>query len=152
LGYTDLGRELGHTGDTPMAEATLHGTFERDSLSDEALATIVEQLQKHPAVREIMLPIVTEADFKSAFKCVPEKTASSFSGRGGSSLQDMCRMLRKWASGHPVGNSCRNYDSTTDYRIGGCAFQQVVNQLTAGGRPKPSATHSFFQEHCQIGQ
>jgi hypothetical protein len=27
-------------------------------------------------------PIITEADFKSAFKCVPEKTVSSFSGRG----------------------------------------------------------------------
>jgi hypothetical protein len=33
-------------------------------------------------VQEIIQPIVTEADFKSAFKCVPEKTASSFSGRG----------------------------------------------------------------------
>jgi hypothetical protein len=37
LGYTDLGRELGHTGDTPMAEAILDGTFEHDALSDDAL-------------------------------------------------------------------------------------------------------------------
>jgi hypothetical protein len=82
LGYTDLGRELGHTGDTPMAEAILDGTFEHDSVSDDALAAIVKQLRKHPTVREIIQPIVTEADFKSEFKCVPEKTASSFSGRG----------------------------------------------------------------------
>jgi hypothetical protein len=82
LGYTDLGRELGHTGDTPMAEAILDGTFKHDSLTDEALSAILKQLRKHPSVQEIIQPIVTEADFKSAFKCVPEKTASSFSGRG----------------------------------------------------------------------
>jgi hypothetical protein len=27
LGYTELGQELGHTGDTPMAEAVLEGTL-----------------------------------------------------------------------------------------------------------------------------
>jgi hypothetical protein len=80
--YTDLGRELGHTGDTPMAKAILDGTFKRESLTDEALAAILKQLSKHPYVQEIIQPIVTEADFKSAFKCVPEKAASSFSGRG----------------------------------------------------------------------
>jgi hypothetical protein len=82
LGYTDLGRELGHTGDTPMAEAIPDGTFEYESLTDEALAAILKQLRKHPNVQEISQPIVTKADFKSAFKCLPEKTASSFSGRG----------------------------------------------------------------------
>jgi hypothetical protein len=82
LGYTDLGRELGHTGDTPIAEAILDGTFEHESLTDEALAAILQQLRKHPNVQEIIQHIVTEADFKSAFNCVPEKTASSFSGRG----------------------------------------------------------------------
>jgi hypothetical protein len=82
LGYTDLGRELGHTGDTPMAKAILDGTFEHESLTDETLEAILKQLRKHPNVQEIIQPIVTEADFKSAFKCVPEKTASSFSGRG----------------------------------------------------------------------
>jgi hypothetical protein len=82
LGYTDLGRELGHTGDTPMAEAILNGTFKHDSLTDEALVAILKQLRKHPNVQEIFQPYVTEADFKSSFKCVPEKTASSFSGRG----------------------------------------------------------------------
>jgi hypothetical protein len=82
LGYTDLCRESRHTEDTPMSEAILDGTFEHDSLSNDALAVIVKQLRKHPAVREIIQPIVTEADFKSAFKCAPEKTASSFSGWG----------------------------------------------------------------------
>jgi hypothetical protein len=82
LGYTELGRELGHTGDTPMTEAILDGTFIHESLTDEALAAILQQLRKHPNVQEIIQPIITEADFKSTFKCVPEKTASSFSGRG----------------------------------------------------------------------
>jgi hypothetical protein len=82
LGYTYLGKELGHTGDTPMEEAILDGTFEHESLTDEALAAILKQLRKHPNVQEIIQPIVTKADFKSAFKCVPETTASSFSGCG----------------------------------------------------------------------
>jgi hypothetical protein len=82
LGYMELGQELGHTGDTPMTEAILDGTFEHDALYDDALAAIVKKLRKHPAVRKIIQPIVTEADFKSAFKCVPEKTASSLSRRG----------------------------------------------------------------------
>jgi hypothetical protein len=73
LGYTDLGRELGHTGDTPMAEAILDGTFEHESLTDEALAAILQQLRKHPNVQEIIQPIVTEADFKSAFKSVCQR-------------------------------------------------------------------------------
>jgi hypothetical protein len=162
LGYTELGCELGHKGNTPMVEAILDGTFEHDSLSDDALAAIVKQLRKHPAVREIILPIVTVADFKSAFKCVPEKTALSFSGWGGSSLQGLCQMLRRWASGHPVSNSCRNDDITAGYRIlsremeegntcnaredtGGRALQQAANYPTTGGGPKPSATHSFCQ-------
>jgi hypothetical protein len=51
LGYTDLGRELGHTGDTPMAEAILDGTFKHDSLTDKALAAILKQLRKHPNVQ-----------------------------------------------------------------------------------------------------
>jgi hypothetical protein len=82
LGYTELGHELGHTSDTPMADAILEITFEHDALSDEALANIVEQLWKHPAVRQTIKPIFTKEDFKSAFKYVPEKTASSFSGCG----------------------------------------------------------------------
>jgi hypothetical protein len=81
LGYTDLGRELGHTGDTPMAEAILDDTFEHESLTYEALPAILQQLRRHPDVQEIIQPIITKADLKSAFKCVPEKTASSFSGR-----------------------------------------------------------------------
>jgi hypothetical protein len=61
LGYTELSRELSHTGDTPMAEPILEGTFEHDSLSDNALAAIVKQLRKYSAVTEIIQPIVTEA-------------------------------------------------------------------------------------------
>jgi hypothetical protein len=65
-----------------MAEAILDGTLKHESLTYEALAAILQQLRKHPNVQEIIQPIITEADFKSAFKCVPKKMASYFSGRG----------------------------------------------------------------------
>jgi hypothetical protein len=65
-----------------MAEAILDGTFDHESLTDSALVAILQQLRKHPNVQETIQPIITEADFKSAFKCVPEKTASSVSGSG----------------------------------------------------------------------
>jgi hypothetical protein len=51
-------------------------------LIDVAINAIVAQLRKHPAIDKTLKPVVTPEDFKSAFKCVPEKTASSFSGRG----------------------------------------------------------------------
>jgi hypothetical protein len=51
-------------------------------LSDEAIYAIVAQLRKHPAIDNILKPVVSPEDFKSAFNCVPDKTASSFSGRG----------------------------------------------------------------------
>jgi hypothetical protein len=80
LGYTELVRDMGHTGDTHMAEAILEGTLVHDSLSNYALVAMIKQLQKHPAITKIIQHIVIEADFKTAFKCVTEKTESSFSG------------------------------------------------------------------------
>jgi hypothetical protein len=82
LGYNGMGRKLGHMEDTPMAEAILDGTFKYESLTDEALAAILQQLRTNLNVQEIIKPIVIEADFKSAFKYVPERTASSLSVRG----------------------------------------------------------------------
>jgi hypothetical protein len=82
LVYTELDQALGHTGDTTMSEAIIKGTFEDDDLSDDALSAIVKQLWKHPAVRQILNPIVTEEDFKLTFKCFPEMKALSFSRRG----------------------------------------------------------------------
>jgi hypothetical protein len=72
MGYTELGREL--------TNAMIDGTFVHESPTEEALAAILQQLRKNSNMQEIIQPIITEADFKSAFKCVPEKTASSFSG------------------------------------------------------------------------
>jgi hypothetical protein len=37
---------------------------------------------KNPSIDKILKPVVTPEDFKAAFNYVPEKTASSFSGRG----------------------------------------------------------------------
>jgi hypothetical protein len=77
---TPLGKELGHTGDSHMADEIYNGTLDNEALNDKAINAIVIQLRKHPAIQQILSPIVTEEDFKSAFKCVPEKTASSYSG------------------------------------------------------------------------
>jgi hypothetical protein len=82
FGYTPLSKELGHTGDSPMADEIYNGTLNHESLDYEAINAIVTQLRKHSAIQQILSPIVTEEDFKSAFKGVPEKTASSYSGRG----------------------------------------------------------------------
>jgi hypothetical protein len=73
---------MGHTGDSQMAQDIYDGTLQHDALSDEAIYAIVVQLRKHPAIDKILKPVVSPKDFKSAFKCMPDKTASSFSGRG----------------------------------------------------------------------
>jgi hypothetical protein len=81
FGYSALGKELGHTGDSDMAESILNGKLEHECMDNEAISAIVGQLKRHPTIQGILKPIVTTADFQSCFKCIPEKTASSFSGR-----------------------------------------------------------------------
>jgi hypothetical protein len=82
FGYTELGKYLGHTGDSQMAQYIYDGTLEHDALSDGAIHAIVAQLRKHPSIDNILKLVVTPEDFKSAFKCVPEKTSLYLSGRG----------------------------------------------------------------------
>jgi hypothetical protein len=65
-----------------MAEDILDGNLEHEALRDDAIQAIVKQLRQYPAIQQIIEPIITVEDFKSAFKCVPEKIASSYSGRG----------------------------------------------------------------------
>jgi hypothetical protein len=65
-----------------MADAIHEGTLEHEALSDAATNAVVNQLQKKSALDKVRNPVVTEEYFKSAFKCVREKTASSYSGRG----------------------------------------------------------------------
>jgi hypothetical protein len=65
-----------------MAQSIFEGKLEHSALSDSAIQATAEQLRKHPAIDNIWKPVVTPEDFKSALKCLPEKTASSFSGRG----------------------------------------------------------------------
>jgi hypothetical protein len=81
FGYTDLGKEPGHTGNINMAENILNGTLEHECMDNAAIRAIVGQLKRHPTIQGSLKPIVTTADFQSCFKCVPEKTASSYSGR-----------------------------------------------------------------------
>jgi hypothetical protein len=81
LVYLDLGAELGHTGDSQMANDILKGTSQHESLSNEAIRAIMNQLREHPMVHQVWKSVVTPEYFTSCFKCVPENTASSYSGR-----------------------------------------------------------------------
>jgi hypothetical protein len=81
FGYTPLGDELGHTGDTVMADDIYTGTLEHRSLTDHAIQAIVKQLRKHPLLTKMISPVVTTEDFISCLGCVAEKTSSSPYGR-----------------------------------------------------------------------
>jgi hypothetical protein len=63
FGYTDLDEELCHTGDSQMAHSIFKGKLEHAALSDSAIHTIVEQFRKHPAIDNILKPVVTPEDF-----------------------------------------------------------------------------------------
>jgi hypothetical protein len=76
FGHSELGKELGHTVNSPMAQEINDGTLEHDALSDSKIQKIVEQLRKLPAIENISTPVITPDDVKSAFKRVPERTAS----------------------------------------------------------------------------
>jgi hypothetical protein len=65
-----------------MVSAIHEVTLEHEALSDADINAVVNQLRKHPSLDKVLNPAVTEDDFKSAFKCVRKKTASSYSGRG----------------------------------------------------------------------
>jgi hypothetical protein len=60
-----------------MANDIYDGYTEHEALSDPVIQAIVDQLKNHPLLEKIIKPKVTAEDFNSAFKCVPEKTASS---------------------------------------------------------------------------
>jgi hypothetical protein len=53
FGYSDLGAELGHTGDSQMANDILKGTLQHECLLNEAIRAIVNQLSDHPMVQKI---------------------------------------------------------------------------------------------------
>jgi hypothetical protein len=82
FGYTELGDALGNTGDSPLAEDILYGKADHPALTNEALRAIIKQLSRHPVIQNIIKPVITVEDFRSAVKYVPDKTASSYSGRG----------------------------------------------------------------------
>jgi hypothetical protein len=91
FGYSPLGKELGHTGDSEMADAIHEVTLEHEALSDAAINAVVKQLRKHPALDKVLKPSVTENDFKSAFNCVRKKNSVVlFRARSGT-LQGMRR-------------------------------------------------------------
>jgi hypothetical protein len=65
-----------------MEDDIFEDNLSHDELGYPSIRAIVYQLKKHPLIETIINPIVTTDAFKSAFKCVPEKTASSPSGHG----------------------------------------------------------------------
>jgi hypothetical protein len=76
-----LGAELGHTWDSQMVNYILKGTLQHECLSNEVIRAIMNKLREHPMVHKMWKPVVTPEYFTSYFKCVPEKAASSYSGR-----------------------------------------------------------------------
>jgi hypothetical protein len=82
FGYTELGDALGQRGDSQLAKDILDGKADHPALTDEALHAIVKQLRRHPVIQKIIKPVITVEDFRSAVKCVPKKTASSYSVKG----------------------------------------------------------------------
>jgi hypothetical protein len=72
-GYTPLGDELGHTGDTLMADDIYSGTLEHISLIGHAVKAIVKQLRNHPLLTKMIYPVVTAEDFISCFGCIAKK-------------------------------------------------------------------------------
>jgi hypothetical protein len=62
--YIELGKYLGHTGESQMAQYIYDGTLEHNALSDGDINTIVEQLWKHPSIDNILKPVVTPEYFK----------------------------------------------------------------------------------------
>jgi hypothetical protein len=73
FGYSDLENELGHTGDSQMANDILDGTLHHGCLSNEAIRAIVKQLREHPMLQQIRKPTMTPGDLTSCFKCGPKK-------------------------------------------------------------------------------
>jgi hypothetical protein len=58
--YTPLGKMLVQTGVSPIANGIYNGTLDHEALDDKATNAIVTQLRKHPAILQILSPIVTE--------------------------------------------------------------------------------------------
>jgi hypothetical protein len=81
FGYTDMGKERVHTGDSQMAQDICEGTLRYAALSDSAIHAIVQKnfTDIHPSIDKILKPGITPEDFKSGLKCVSEKTVLSFS-------------------------------------------------------------------------
>jgi hypothetical protein len=75
FGYTPLGDELGHTGDTLMADDIYNRILEHRSLTDHAIQAIMKQLRKHPLLTKMISPVVATEDLISCFGCVSEKTS-----------------------------------------------------------------------------
>jgi hypothetical protein len=67
-------------GDSFMAYEIYERKLEHEALGDPSIRAIADQLRKHPLLENSINLVVIEEDFKSIFKCVTEKMASSPSG------------------------------------------------------------------------
>jgi hypothetical protein len=65
-----------------MGDAIFEDNLSHSALGDPAIRDIADKLKKHPMIESIINPIVTADNFKSAFKCVPEKMTPPPSGCG----------------------------------------------------------------------
>jgi hypothetical protein len=77
FGHTPPGRSLGPTGDSPLANSILDGTFTHPNL---AFKVFTSQLRQRPHCPDIPKTTVTEKQFSRAFGGLREKYESSPSG------------------------------------------------------------------------
>jgi hypothetical protein len=70
FGYTEVGDALGHAGDSPLAEDILDEKSDHPAVTDEALHAIVKQPRRHPVIQNIIKPVITVEDFRSAVNII----------------------------------------------------------------------------------
>jgi hypothetical protein len=76
-GYTELGRQLGPFGLSPLETEILEGIFRHES---HAISAIMAQLQRRTDIAPMPQPTVMERDFSNAFGGLREASSSSPSG------------------------------------------------------------------------
>jgi hypothetical protein len=107
FGYTPLGEELGHTGDTQMAEDILSGTLEHEELRDDAIQAIVKQLRQHPAIQQIIKHIIMVEDFKS-IQVRAREDSLLLRRKGVPPLKSMCRRFKRRIGRCKIRCTCRS--------------------------------------------
>jgi hypothetical protein len=98
FGHTALDRSLGPTGDSPLADSILDGSFSHQNRADSAFT---QQLRRRSHHSNIPAARITKKQFACAFGVIREKYASSPSGLNNAHY--MCLASKKnYSSSNPI--------------------------------------------------